>query len=233
MAALAPGLIRILQPGLASVLECHGPAIWYGFLAVRLVALFVADGSWSSIKKDFTCNDTITDFCKGACFNIHFNYPVSALWGFSFVAALLPVILFKMLTNCLSKVPKNPDNSCPEGEAHQIVGSSSNVGLVEKTASKELKNTSASHLPHILSVLLLFSIEGAFLWVLLSVQLPKVSQQTFVCKTPLCPGQLECLIFSQVDKVTAIFTLAFTSVCVFVVGLAHMAYWLLEILKHR
>ncbi|CAM5117233.1 unnamed protein product [Eretmochelys imbricata] len=104
MAAVVAALAR-LHPALAilgSDAQCHSLAPWYFLLGLRLVALFVADGPWASVKPDLACNWTSVNgdsqpFCAALCYNQRFRAPISSFWGFAFLATLLPMGLMLLI----------------------------------------------------------------------------------------------------------------------------------------
>ncbi|XP_030044716.1 uncharacterized protein LOC115474671 [Microcaecilia unicolor] len=199
MAAIVTGLVRLVQPSLAALNECQGSIIWYSLLGLRLVALFVADNPWSSIKPDFACNRTMDSFCLILCFNSSFNIPFSSLWSFSFMAALLPVFLMRLAQKGSIKMFRSKDmemmEPCEEGQPKVTSGS-----------------TTSKVFPYCCCILLLLALELSFLWAILALQLPRITPRTFVCRTGgHCPEDVQCAVFGRSEKLMALIVLAFTA----------------------
>ncbi|KAJ7314083.1 hypothetical protein JRQ81_006017 [Phrynocephalus forsythii] len=239
MAAVVAGLARVLQPAMAfpgGDPGCRGLSPWYLLLGLRLVALFIADGPWSSAKPDLACNWTsaYTDarpFCSALCFNQRFSSPVSSVWGFAFLAALLPVGLMWLLRAGLKhdkKTAKGADEERTDNAtmSHNMADTiNMAAGKIPPPSMSAFRTNTvqpdakmASHCAwHSVAfgfcVILLLVMEMCFLWVVIALQLPSVSETTFLCLPEVltCPTALECALAGQADKRVALWALAFTA----------------------
>lgn len=248
-------MARLFQPALAfsGGDGCHGLAPWYLLLGLRLVALFIADGPWSSANPDLACNWTQVDvnirpFCSALCFNQRFSAPISSLWGFAFLVAMLPVGLMRLIRtgykhhrNVAAKADEGPTDI--SGEHHSTTTRFSVSTRENSPASMATSRTDMipserkASLPctwHTvtfgLCVMLLLASELCFLWVVISLQIPPVSETTFLCfpESQTCPNALECVLAGQPDKQMALWTLALTA---FVNMSACLAYLLFKLGK--
>ncbi|XP_029462794.1 uncharacterized protein LOC115094166 [Rhinatrema bivittatum] len=218
MAAIITGLVRLVQPSLGSMDEWQRPVIWYGLLGLRLVALFVADNPWSSVKSDIACNRSVDAFCLTLCFNSAFDVSFSSLWSFSFLAALLPVFLMRLAQRGSVKVRKRKDmelmGPCEDGQPK---------------ATDEV--TRGTALPYCCCILFLLALELTFLWAILSLQLPRVLPRTFSCRAGAhCPGDVQCAFFGHAEKLMALVALAFTAS---VNAVACVVCFILELIQLR
>lgn len=257
MAAVVTGLARLFQPALAfsgTDAGCRGLAPWYLLLGLRLVALFIADGPWSSASPDLACNWTLVEvdirpFCSALCFNQRFSAPLSSAWGFAFLVALLPVGLMRLIRTGY-KHQRNAAGNADEGQTDtpgvhhtttarfsMTAGEHSPAGMATSITNmipSEPKKTSLCcswrTVAFGLCVTLLLASELCFLWVIVSLQIPAVSETTFLCfpGSRTCPKALECVLAGQADKQMALWTLALTA---FVNMAACLAYLLLKLGK--
>lgn len=242
MAMVLPALARFFQSDLTAVRDepgFRGLAPWYLLLTIRLVAHFIAMGPWSSVGPDLTCNWTLVEadarpFCSALCFNQHFSAPITSVWGFSFLMALIPLGLMRLIVSR----PKHQNNGADVKLTHPTRGShnmAASFNIAEhsnpalevsypSTATTRADGVPgktpkmASHSPwravtYSLCVILLLMMELSFLWVLIAWQVPAVSQTTFLCLpgARICPEALECAVAGQVDKQTALWMLAVTA----------------------
>ncbi|XP_061445200.1 uncharacterized protein LOC133366281 [Rhineura floridana] len=257
MAAVVAGLARLLQPAMMfprGESGCQGPAPWYLLLGLRLVALFIADGPWSSASPDLVCNWTLVEadirpFCSALCFNRRFLAPVSSVWGFAFLAALLPVGLMGFIragSQHQGKAVRGADEELTDiaGVSHSMAaGSSMATGTIHPLPNRATARTNmvpsepkmSSHctwpsMAFSFCVFLLLSMELVFFWVVVSLQIPLVSETTFLCfpGADTCPKAVECALAGQADKQMALWVLAFTA---FVNMAACLAYLLLTLGK--
>ncbi|XP_078063396.1 uncharacterized protein gjz1 [Mustelus asterias] len=198
MAAFVAGFSRLASLAVGTLSGRQGMTLWYGLLGVRLVALIVADRPWATLRDDFICNGSVDAYCWASCFNDHFNFPMDVLWDFSYVLAILPVLGLYQLTPGEGR-PSAPLDDPPgrlaldEGGANLKV-----VGRRRPWAS-------------IACALSLAAVEGAFLWVLAQVQLPLAVPAAVLCRSPVCPGPLQCALYAQAEKLGALAVLAFAS----------------------
>ncbi|XP_066484998.1 uncharacterized protein [Tiliqua scincoides] len=256
MAAVVAGLARLFQPALAfsgGDTGCQGLAPWYLLLGLRLVALFIADGPWSSASPDLACNWTlvavdIRPFCSALCFNQRFSAPISSAWGFAFLVALLPVGLMRLIKTG-HKHQRNAAVNADEGQAdpsgvhhtltarfNEITGENSPASMATSRIDMiPLERKTALHctwraVAFSFCVILLLASELCFLWVVISLQIPPVSETTFLCYpgSQTCPKALECVLAGQPDKQMALWILALTA---FVNMAACLAYLLLKLGK--
>ncbi|CAB1312317.1 unnamed protein product [Coregonus sp. 'balchen'] len=58
MAAIVTGLIPILRTAVDTTTTYKSRSLWFGFLCMRLVALFMAEMPWFKLDADFSCNTT-------------------------------------------------------------------------------------------------------------------------------------------------------------------------------
>ncbi|KAJ6653398.1 hypothetical protein lerEdw1_009299 [Lerista edwardsae] len=250
MAAVVAGLARLLQPALAfsgSDTGCRGLGPWYLLLGLRLVALFIADGPWSSASPDLACNWTLVEvdirpFCSALCFNQRFSAPVSSAWGFAFLVALLPVGLMRLIKNGY-KHQRNAAANADEGQAdtsgvHHTTTARFNMAAGENSPASvatsitnmipsEPKTSLCCSWRTVaagLCVMLLLASELCFLWVVVSLQIPSVSETTFLCSpgSQTCPKALECVLAGQADKKMALWTLALTALVNMAACLAYL-----------
>ncbi|XP_066578102.1 uncharacterized protein LOC136767923 [Amia ocellicauda] len=227
MASLTAGLGRLLQPVVASVLECRGPAVWYGLLTLRLLALFSAENSWRGVREDFVCNRNITEFCRAFCFNHVFSFPTAALWSCSFLAALVATTLLQVATK------RRHESSPVDGEGTQITVAMMPSG--KPTCQTPEGSPSARPLaprpcPLLFFLTLLLAIEVSFLWVLVAVHARTLAPHTVACQTSTsyCPGaKLQCVVLGRSDKQMAIVTLGFISSVNILASVGYTAYLLL------
>ncbi|XP_016853331.1 uncharacterized protein LOC103281072 [Anolis carolinensis] len=238
MAAVVAGLARLLQPAMAlpgGGSGGQGLAPWYLLLGLRLVALFIADGPWSSTQPDLACNWTLADvnaqpFCSALCFNQHFSSPVSSMWGFAFLAALLPVGLMKLI-RAGQKHERKVARAADE-ELTDSIGLRQNMAAGIKTAAGSAPTPTMTafktdppsletktpctwrSVAFVFCVILLLAMEVCFLWAVILLQLPSVSETTFLCLpgAQTCPKALECAVAGQADKQVALWALAFTAI---------------------
>ncbi|XP_034992265.1 uncharacterized protein LOC118095271 [Zootoca vivipara] len=247
MAAVVAGLARLLQPAMVfpgSEPGCRGLAPWYLLLGLRLVALFIADGPWSSPNPDLVCNWTSVQvdsrpFCSALCFNRHFPAPISSAWGFAFLTALLPVGLMGLIrtgSKHQRKAAKGGDEELTDitSVSHDMAaGSSMAPGTIPlpNMVPSEPKMSARCTWPlaaFVFCVFLLLAMELGFFWVVISLQIPSVLRTTFLCLPGAhsCPEALECALAGQADKHMALWALAFTA---FVNMAACLAYLLLTL----
>nr|XP_042702137.1 uncharacterized protein LOC112061066 [Chrysemys picta bellii] len=106
MLLIVSTLVSLLQPvlsALSGAVLWQGLEHWYFLLGLRLLAMYFASSPWESAQQDMACAwspgqevETRT-FCTSVCYNRHFLVPVLPTWGFSFLIALLPITIIRML----------------------------------------------------------------------------------------------------------------------------------------
>lgn len=256
MAAVVAGLARLFQPALAvpgSNHGCQGLGLWYALLGLRTVALFIADGPWSSAIPQLACNWTLVEaaiqpFCSAVCFNQHFSTAIPTTWGFSFLVGLFPVGLMRLITTG-SKHQKEAAAAEADKELTYAMGvgrtvaagfhmadqpkpagenSSPNMS-VAGSSTAQLKPRISSHcslrsMAFILCLTLLLAVELCFFYVVIALQIPSVSETTFLCLPGVhnCPKAFECVMAGQADKQMALWALAFTAILNMGACLAHI-----------
>ncbi|KAH0626393.1 hypothetical protein JD844_001351 [Phrynosoma platyrhinos] len=262
MAAFVAGLARVLQPTmtlLGGERRCQGLDPWYLLLGLRLVALFIADGPWSSVQPDLACNWTLADlnvrpFCSTLCFNQHFSSGVSSAWGFAFLVALLPVGLMRLIRSGVKherQVARAADEELTDsiGMRHNMesgikiaAGSASTSGVAAfktdpiPTESKMAPRCTWRSVAFAFCVILFMAIELCFFWVVITLQMPSVSETTFLCLpgAQTCPEALECAMGRQADKQVALWALAFTAMVDVVACLVYLFLRLMRVSQcHR
>ncbi|XP_074787104.1 uncharacterized protein LOC141972938 [Athene noctua] len=106
---MASGAAQALLHVLWGALSPPGAGRWYFLLALRLLALAFARGAWRGPPHDLLCAwappgpaprpppPGLRRLCAALCYNRHFPAPVAALWSLSFLLALLPITLLRLL----------------------------------------------------------------------------------------------------------------------------------------
>ncbi|GCB82466.1 hypothetical protein scyTo_0022910, partial [Scyliorhinus torazame] len=198
MAAYFAGFSRLVSVAAGTLTGRQGMTLWYGLLGVRLVALFVADRPWATLRSDFICNETVEPYCWASCFNMHFDFPMDVLWDFSYVLTILPIFcLYQLAPGAWGPKAAAPEE--PPGR------------LTLDEAGAKPKASRRRPWAAVASALSLAVIEGAFLWVLARIQLPLVVPTLVLCRSPACPHELECGLYAQAEKLGALAVLAFAS----------------------
>ncbi|XP_069044278.1 uncharacterized protein [Lepisosteus oculatus] len=213
MASLVGGLGRFLQPVLSSVLELRGPAVWYGLLSLRLLALFSAESSWRAIRTDFVCDGNLTQFCHALCFNHAFSFPTASLWSFSFLAVAVAIALLQVASR--GKIRSGPQDSGEGG-----------AGKPERP----------NPCPLLFFLLLLLLIETSFLWVLIAINSSIITPDTVSCQTSasFCPRvEVQCVVLGRSDKQMAMVTLGFTSTVNILASVGYTVYLLVGPSRRR
>ncbi|XP_026567729.1 gap junction beta-2 protein-like [Pseudonaja textilis] len=259
MAALVTGLARLFQPTMmlpGGNSDGLGLAPWYLLLGLRLVALLLANDPWSSAKADLVCNWTKTTmeehlqpFCQALCFNQHFSSPISSVWGLGFLLGLFPVG-FMGLISVVSKHQKKATRAAEEKQAnpddvnYAMAATELHPSLKEATSERNVAASDAKistlstwHLAaSAFLVIFVLVMELIFLWVVIALQIPLVSETTFRCllERQACPPVLECVMLGQVDKKVALWGLIFTAIVNVVVCLSCLLLRLVKIFRcHR
>ncbi|CAM5117245.1 unnamed protein product [Eretmochelys imbricata] len=99
-------LVGLLQPvlsALSGAVQWQGLEHWFFLLGLRLLAMYFASAPWESAQQDIACawspgqDEDTRRFCTSVCYNRHFLDPIRPTWGFSFLIALLPITILRML----------------------------------------------------------------------------------------------------------------------------------------
>ncbi|XP_074985146.1 uncharacterized protein LOC142072388 [Caretta caretta] len=106
MLVIVSTLVGLLHPVLSAMsgaLRWEGLEHWFFLLGLRLLAMYFASEPWESAQQDIACawspgqDEETRRFCTSVCYNRHFLNPVMPTWGFSFLIALLPITIIRML----------------------------------------------------------------------------------------------------------------------------------------
>ncbi|XP_037754570.1 uncharacterized protein LOC114022586 [Chelonia mydas] len=106
MLVIVSTLVSLLHPvlsALSGAVQWRGLEHWFFLLGLRLLAMYFASAPWESAQQDIACawstsqDEETRHFCTSVCYNRHFLDPVLPTWGFSFLIALLPITIIRML----------------------------------------------------------------------------------------------------------------------------------------
>ncbi|XP_076155093.1 gap junction beta-1 protein [Alosa pseudoharengus] len=197
-AAIVTGLIPILRTAVDTTTTYKARTLWFGFVAVRLVVLFVTELPWFKLDTDFGCNATARDtLCTRACFNEHFDRPGVVAWNFLFILVLLSVLLMELFSAHLrASARKSARQKGPDGQAVEV----QELMMLDLHASK------TTVLFYLLSVALRIAVEASFVYVLLQWNLPTMEEGPFKCEVADCPTQM-CVVRAAPEKRMSIFAL--------------------------
>ncbi|XP_012669944.1 uncharacterized protein LOC105888748 [Clupea harengus] len=212
-AAIVTGLIPILRTAVNTSTTYKARTLWFGFLAVRLVVLFLSELPWFKLDTDFSCNGTARDsVCSRACFNKHFDRPAVAAWNFLFVLLLLSVMLMELFSAHLrasarKRSPKQEEKT-------------------EELMMLDLHASKTTLLFYLMSVALRIMVEVAFVYILLQWNLPKMESGPYECEPEgnVCPGPQVCIVRAATEKRMSIFALASISCLVIVASCLFFLY---------
>ncbi|XP_048382119.1 uncharacterized protein gjz1 [Stegostoma tigrinum] len=213
-AAYVAALGRLASVAMSCVSGAQGLTLWSGLIGLRLLALFIADRTWSGSRTHFVCNSTaasssVTEFCTTSCFNLHFQFPVDIFWHFSFLLALLPIICLYMLA------PRRRPGLPEAGPLPQEEKERGRLSLEEPRGRAQGRGRPWLSIGCSLS---LVALESAFVWVVLKIQLPLVLPPSISCL--MAPGSacneasggpLTCILVDRANKLGALSVMAFTS----------------------
>lgn len=225
-AAIVTGLIPILRTAVDTSTTYKARNLWFGFLAVRLVVLFVTELPWFKLDSDFGCNDTLREsLCTRACFNRHFNRPAVVAWNFLFILVLLSVALMELFSAHLratarKRIMKLNRDADAQAEAQK------ELMMLDLHASK------TTVLFYLLSVALRIAVEAAFVYVLLQWNLPMMEPGPFPCEADgkVCLRPHLCVVRAAPEKRMSIFALASISGLVIVASCVFFLYSVLHYL---
>ncbi|XP_075773464.1 uncharacterized protein LOC142825361 [Pelodiscus sinensis] len=256
MLIIVSTLVSLLHPVLSAMsgaLRWQGLEHWFFLLGLRLLAMYFASAPWESARDDLACawnrsQEAETQrFCTSVCYNRHFLEPVTATWGFSFLIALLPVTVMRMLyppeesqgnggaeaatsarpvtdaSRAAAPEPAGVTNVSPTGRAAGLSGGAGRLG--PDVAAQPPWHASVITV----CIAALLATEAGFLWALLAQQLFMASTgPSFRCfpGTPACPPAIECAIWGQADKRMALGSLALTACVSILVCLGSGGTWL-------
>lgn len=201
-AALVTGLIPILRTAVDTTTTYKARTIWFGFLAVRLVVLFVSELPWFKLDNEFSCNGTLRDsLCTRACFNKHFDRPAVVAWNFLFVLLVMSMLLMELFSGHLRASARKSSlkQKSAEGQAE-----AQELMMLDFHASK------TAVLFYLLSVALRIAVEAVFVYILLWWNLPKMENGPHECmlEGPICPGLQLCVVRAAPEKRMSIFAMA-------------------------
>ncbi|XP_069630663.1 golgin subfamily A member 6-like protein 2 [Haliaeetus albicilla] len=106
---MASGAAQALLHVVWGILSPPGAGRWYFLLAFRLLAVAFARGVWRGPPHDLLCvwdspghappppAPGLRRLCAALCYDRHFPAPMAALWNLSFLLALLPITLLRLL----------------------------------------------------------------------------------------------------------------------------------------
>ncbi|XP_069508059.1 gap junction beta-3 protein-like [Ambystoma mexicanum] len=215
--AMVTGLIPILRSAIEATTDYNGRTMWFGFLAVRLVTLYIAEMPWSKVDLDFQCDVNASEFCRKDCFNAHFNIPMVSLWNFTFILFIISVLLMELFAsqlryNLIKAKLKHGAHS--ENLANPALTGVKSHELATKDIMIDFHHEKKMLVLYLFCVLLRLIIELGFLYALFFCQLPKVDGAPISCSTQLCTGPYVCLVRAAVEKRMAIFMLCTISLAI-------------------
>ncbi|XP_061447581.1 uncharacterized protein LOC133367501 [Rhineura floridana] len=213
MAAVIGGISRLFQPtiGVLSAEKlCQGLNPWYFLIGLRMVTLFFAFGPWDSLKSDMVCqwpSDTgdAKTFCSVLCYNQLFPIPISAVWSFYFIAIIFTVALMKFVY----VQSKDASGKDVEEEPRPSFGTEADAGCCETQSQPKFGGWRYGI--YIFSIVLILAMELSFIWILIGLQLPIMTQGIVTCRpnNPACPPSAQCALNGQSDKQGILWALAF------------------------
>ncbi|XP_062382550.1 uncharacterized protein gjz1 [Sardina pilchardus] len=221
-AAIVTGLIPILRTAVDTTTTYKARTLWFGFVAVRLVVLFVTELPWFKLDSDFGCNETTREsLCTRACFNEHFKHPGVVAWNFLFVLVLLSVLLMELFSAHLraSARKRSAKQKGPDGQAAEV----QEIMMLDLHASK------ATVLFYLLSVALRIAVEALFVYVLLQWNLPTMTSEPFECNAAVCKGT-RCVVRAAPEKAMSIYALVSISGLVIVASCLFFLYTVMHYL---
>ncbi|XP_066520020.1 gap junction beta-3 protein [Hoplias malabaricus] len=230
MAAIVTGLIPILRTAVDSTTTYKGRTLSFGFLCIRLVTLFLAEMPWFKLDGDFSCNTTHV-MCTKACFNKHFDRPVIMAWNFLFVLLIISVVIMELFTAHVRSVFQKRIVRETKGIEVESLGElkSANHPTINSGSVMilDMHGSKYAVFSYIFSLLLRIIVELCFVYVLLIWNLPKLSQNFYICKVEnnKCP-LVECVVRAAAEKSMSIFALVFISGLVLIVSCLSCLYFI-------
>ncbi|XP_044870481.1 uncharacterized protein LOC123369187 [Mauremys mutica] len=150
MLIIVSTLVSLLHPVLSAMsgaLRWQGLEHWFFLLGLRLLALYFASSPWESARDDLACawnrsqEEENRRFCTSVCYNRHFLDPVTPSWGFSFLIALIPITIMRMLYPQGDRQGQGGEEDTASTRSNMAAGHRS-VGESNMAASS---NTAAEH----------------------------------------------------------------------------------------
>nr|XP_020493226.1 uncharacterized protein LOC109986779 [Labrus bergylta] len=225
MAALVTGLIPILRTAVDATTTYKCRSLWFGFLCIRLVILFLAELPFTKVDADFSCNSSSSSICTQACFNRRFNKPMLVAWNFIYVLVIISVLLMELFTSHLRSVAlKRKVKAEVEMEVQGKEAAAPGVSTDPKSKTVlDLHRDRGSVGFYLFSIVLRILIETWFVYILLSWNLPALSDDKFNCSTDICPSAV-CVLRAAPEKRMSIYALASISGMIIVVSVLFCMY---------
>lgn len=211
MAGLVTGVIPILQNAVDTTTSYKCRSLWLGFLGIRLVILYLAEHPFSHLAVDFSCNSTSDAACVSACFNEHFDKPMVLAWNFFGLLFVLSVLIMDFFTSHLRSLSlkKSPQAKKDVELESQATGKSVVSPIFTKSSNViDLHKHRDMVAFYLFSMFLRILVEGCFLYVLFSWNLPVVEDKFHRCKSNVCSEALVCVVQATSEKRTSIYILA-------------------------
>uniref|UniRef100_UPI0037E964A6 gap junction beta-3 protein n=1 Tax=Semicossyphus pulcher TaxID=241346 RepID=UPI0037E964A6 len=225
MAALVTGLIPILRTAVDATTTYKCRTLWFGFLCIRLVILFLAELPFTKLDADFSCNGTKDGICTRACFNRHFHKPMMVAWNFIYVLVIISVLLMELFaSNLRSLAQKKKGKAGVEMEAQGKEEASAVSTDQTGRAVIDLHRDRGTVGFYLLSIILRILVELWFVYVLLSWNLPALSNDPYRCSTDVCSELHVCVLRAAPEKRMSIYALASISILIIVVSLIFCMY---------
>ncbi|XP_078508570.1 gap junction beta-2 protein-like [Lissotriton helveticus] len=225
--AMVTGLIPILRGAIEATTDYHGRTLWFGFMAVRLIALYIAEMPWSKSDTDFQCDVNASEFCRKACFNDHFDSPIVSLWNFTYILFVISVLLMELFASQLRY------NIIKAKLKHGALSVTSGTNGITGVKGHDLAQQDIMidfHLQkkmlglYLTCITLRLGLEMAFLYVLVVWHLPKVDGSPITCSTGLCPGPYTCLVRAAAEKHMSIIMLCTISGAIICTSIIFLFY---------
>ncbi|XP_041672039.1 gap junction alpha-3 protein [Cheilinus undulatus] len=226
MAAIVTGLIPILRTAVDATTTYKCRSLWFGFLSIRLVILFLAELPFTKLDADFTCNGTRDSICTRACFNRHFHKPMMVAWNFIFVLVVISVLLMELFTSHLRSLAQKRRDKAEEEEMN-AQGKEEAPDVSEDPRGRTVINLHRDRGTvgfYLLSIILRILVETWFVCVLLSWNLPALSDDQFNCSTTICSQLHVCVVRAAPEKRMSIYALASISGMIIVVSVLFCMY---------
>ncbi|XP_010734619.2 uncharacterized protein gjz1 [Larimichthys crocea] len=226
MAAIVTGLIPILRTAVDGTTTYKCRSLWFGLLCIRLVILFLAELPFTKLDADFVCNGTKDSVCSKGCFNRHFDRPMVVAWNFIFVLVILSVLLMELFASHLRSLNEKR-NAQAKTDVELVVQGKEAAQVVStdhssKTAIDFHRDKGAVGF-YLLSITLRILIEAWFVYVLLSWNLPALSNERFTC-SDICPELHVCVVRAAPEKRMSIYALASISGMIIVTSVLFCMY---------
>ncbi|XP_063078172.1 uncharacterized protein gjz1 [Engraulis encrasicolus] len=231
-AALVTGLIPLLRTAVDTTTTYKARTLWFGFLAVRLVVLFVSELPWFKLDSEFSCNATARDsLCTRACYNEHFDRPTVVAWNFLFVLLVMSVLLMELFSGHLRAAARK--RSMKQKTHASDGGSEAKAQGTQELMMLDFHASRSAVLFYLLSVALRMAVEGAFIYILLWWNLPRMQNGPHECTGPgrdICPGPQLCLVRAAPEKRMSLYALASISCLVMAASFLFFVYSVLHYL---